>query len=142
MILVGVREVDEVVARRQRLAAVTLDYLAQVDAAPIVAIRRRRAHAPERYCQELLLQCPIEVPFPEVRAQVVALEVGEDVFDEEGLQGRPLQVREGAGVIGFDEQRGGGREQVVENPPLNVEDRLDVCYTVGSLSFQDGKEMR
>ena len=61
MILIDIREVDEVVARRQRLAAVTLDDLAQVDAAPVVALWGRRAHAPERRCQELLLERPVEV---------------------------------------------------------------------------------
>ncbi len=68
----------------------------------------------------------------------MALEVGEDVLDEEGLQGRALQSRQGGAVPGFDEQRGGRREQVVENPPLNVEDRLDVRHAPVTVDLQVG----
>ena len=96
MVLVRVRETDEVVARVYRLAAVTLDHLAQIDAPPVVAIGGRRAHAPERRRQELFLQRPVVGPLVEVRAEVVALAVGEDVTNERGAVRRTLQRRESA----------------------------------------------
>ena len=116
----------------------TLDHFTQIHAPSIMAVRGSRANTPQRHCQKLLLQRPVEVPLPEVRAEVVTLEVGEDVPDEEGLQRWPLQVREGAGIVGFDEQRRCRREQVVENPPLDVKDRLNVRHTPVSVDLQIG----
>ena len=118
----------ERVARRLRLAAVAQDHLVEIDAAAVVPVRRRGAHAPQRLVMNSRPDRAVVVALVEVRAEVVALEVGEDVPHDERLQCRQLCS------VGYPvpssvrrEQRRRGREQAVEDAALGGSyTRLDV----------------
>src|SRR5687768_11369998 len=67
------------VALPLRLSTVTQDDLIEVDAAPVVAVGRGRADSPEWLGDEQLLDLSVVLPLPEVGAEVVPLEVAEEV---------------------------------------------------------------
>jgi hypothetical protein len=61
------------------------DYFVERNAASVVPEGAFRAYAPQRACQEMLPQCAIIIPLIEIGSQVVPLEVGEDVPDQERI---------------------------------------------------------
>lgn len=79
------RECCKSVARRLRFATMAQDDLRQIDTAPIMSVRRRGPHAPERSSQELRPHRSIEVPLVKIWPNIVAFKIGKDIFDEEGL---------------------------------------------------------
>ncbi len=124
--LAGSRQRSEGVPGLLRLAAVAEDHLAQVDAAAVVAVGRRRGHAPQRLGHELAAQRAVEVALPEARAEVVALEVGEDATHREALPGRALQRRMSGIVVDRAQPRARRGEQAIEAALLRVVSGLDV----------------
>ena len=100
--------------------------LGQIYAATIVAVRRGCSHTPKRRRHELRASRAIVIPLVEVWAEIVPLEVREDVTDEKRLQTRPLQTREAASIVNRGEQRAGGSEQVVKDTLRGVIYRLDI----------------
>src|SRR4029453_19260302 len=107
-------ELGKGVPRLLGLLAVPEDDLRQIDAAPVVTECPLCPNSPERPRQELLLQGPIPVALVEVGAQVVALEVREDVLDQERLELRFLQRRKPASVVHRIEKRRRRRKEVVQ----------------------------
>ena len=76
------------------------------------------AHAPERPRQELLLQRAVPVAFVEVRAQIVTLEIRENVLDEKGLRLRHLERRIAASIGDEAKERSRRGIQAVEDPAI------------------------
>ena len=87
------------VARSLGLAAVAQDDVLQVHAASVVPVGRGVAHAPERRGQELRADRPVVVELVEVRPEIVALEVREDVPHHERGAVRTLEGRVAAAVV-------------------------------------------
>src|SRR5260221_750391 len=114
------------------------DDLAQRDGAAVVAIRARRAHAPQRPCEKCLLRGPVPVALVEARSQVVPFEVREDVPYQEGMPGGDLQRRIPAAVIDRVEERRGRGEQVVEDASRRILDGLDIGHPAVVLDGEGG----
>ena len=106
----------EGVARLLRLAAVPQDHFAQVDAAAVVAVRRRRADAPQRLRHELRRERAVVVALVKRRPEVVPLQVREEVAHDERAAQRPLDRRMPRAVVLFGDEQRGRREQAVEDP--------------------------
>src|SRR5438552_533082 len=124
--LIRVLEAGELVALVLRVAPVAQDDLGEVDAAAVVSIRPGAPDAPQRRRQELCPNRPVVVPLVKVRAEIVALEVREDVLDQERLQGWTLQRRELGPVVDGREEGRGRREQPVEDAAYGIEGGFDV----------------
>src|SRR5918993_1297630 len=70
--------IGESITRLLGLAPVAQDHVFEGHATTVVPVRPGAAHSPERGGQELRPERAVEVPLVEVRAEVMALEVGED----------------------------------------------------------------
>src|SRR5215472_8541304 len=71
----------------------------QRHAASVVPVRGGGTDSPQRASQEQSLHGAVPVPLIEVRSQVVALEVGKDVFHDEGIAQRQLESRIAAAIV-------------------------------------------
>src|SRR5262249_59829073 len=91
--LVKPRKTRELIARFSRLAAMSQDHFHQVYAAPVVAVRRGAAYAPKRQRHKPRAQRAVIIALVKIRPQVVALEIGEDVLDQERPVGGRTQPR-------------------------------------------------
>ena len=114
------------------------DHLTQIHAAAVVTVGRRRCHAPERLGHELTLERPIEVSLPEVRAEIVALEVGEDALHAETSLGRLAQRRQPRIVRHLLEPRARRGEQAIEAALLQVVFGLDIGDAAIRSSLRSG----
>src|SRR5450631_369499 len=97
-----------------RLAPMAKDHVVQSGAAPVMAVGAGGAYPPECAGQEQGSHTPIPVSFVEVLAEVVALEVREDVLDHKRILQGQLQVREPAAVVHVLVKSRRSGEQTVE----------------------------
>src|SRR5262245_42194848 len=96
--LLGIEAIERI-ARPSGFAAVPQDDLRQVDAPTVVSECDLAPDAPESARQEFLPDGSVPVPLGERGPEVVALEVREDVVNEERLELRSLQSRKAAAVV-------------------------------------------
>src|SRR4030095_11353655 len=129
-------ELSEDVPRDLGFLAVSQDDLGQVDAPSVVPESCLRANAPERPGQELLLQGGVPIALVEVRPQIMALEVREDVPDQKRSALRPLHRRMAAAVRDPVERRGRVYEVPVKIPPSLVVGGLDAGHAAVVIDSQ------
>src|SRR2546428_3526910 len=136
--LIAGRQMVECIARRLRFAAVTQDHLHEIDAATVMTVRRSGADAPQRRRHKLRPQRSVVVPLMKVWAEIMALEIGEDVLDEKGAELRRLQSGKSAVVIRLIKERGGGGEEIVEDAVGRIVNSLDICDAAVAVDLQIG----
>ena len=74
------------------------DHFDEIDAAAVVAVRRRAAHTPQRRRQELAADRSVVFALVERASEIVALKVRVDVTGNEGTVPRLLQSRQSRDV--------------------------------------------
>src|SRR5678816_3727997 len=93
-------------------------------AAPIVAVRACRTHSPQWSRYELGLHRAIPIAFVKVHTDVVAFQISEDVAHQERIAGRLFETRQPRAIIDYLDERGCGREKIVED---SVDGIIDSC---------------
>src|SRR5215510_10651806 len=89
-----------------------------------MSIRCGAPHTPQWSSQELRRRSSIIIALIEAGSQIVALEIGVDVSHQKGLKQRLLERWETAPVVHSVEQRCHRREEIVEDTPRRVVDRI------------------
>src|SRR4029077_457003 len=75
----------EGVAHSEGFTRVTENDVVQSHAATVVTVRSGASDTPQRPGEKLCLKCSVPVALVEIRSQIVALEIRENVFDDERI---------------------------------------------------------
>ena len=87
-------------------------------------------HAPQWPRYELGLHSAVPIAFVKVHTDIVTFQVSEDVAHQKWIAGRLFKTRQPGPIIDYFDERGSGREEIVENSVNGIIDGFEIRYPV------------